>query len=135
MVEFALARYSALPAIDRESERWTCIRLRASSSLVKDIIELLDRERTTMMPLCDSRTQLPAWLKRRKTKDEQDMEEEALRVANQWGGGGECVDMIIAVLQKGEGMVLEVERWLGVEHHQLSQGHVARFSILWDHRS
>lgn len=87
------------------------------------------------MPLCDSWPKLPAWLKRRKTKEEQDMEEEALRVAEQWGGGGECVETITAVAQNGEGIVLEVERWLGVEHHQLSQGQDQRFGITWDHRS
>lgn len=68
-----------------------------------------------MIPLCDSWPKLPAWLKRRKTKEEQDMEE-ALRVAEQWGGGGECVETITAVAQNGEGIVLELERWLGVEH-------------------
>lgn len=135
MVHFALARYGALPAIDPESERWTCIRLRAYSCLLKDKIELLEREVTTMMPLCDSRMKLPAWLKRRKTKEEEEMEEEALRVADQWGGGGECIEMITAVAQNGEGIVLEVERWLGVEHDQLSQGEVERFSVTWDHRS
>lgn len=135
MVDFALARYGALPAIDPESEQWTCIRLRAYSCLIKDDIELLEREIMTMIPLCDSWTGLPAWLKRRKTNEQQDMEVEALRVADRWGRGGECLDKVTAVRQRGEGIVLEVERWLGVEHDQLAEDEDQRFCITWDHRS
>lgn len=130
MIHYASTRYAAVAVVRVESPQETCDRLRAFSSVLKDEIDRVNGETTTMRVLWDSRPHLPSWLQRRKSREKQEKEAEAWRVLNGWVGG-RYVTAVNEVVRTGECMVDDVERMLGIQDSELE---VRSFCITWDHR-
>lgn len=105
--------------------------LRAFSNLLRGKIELVRQQRVVMDVFHYSRTSLPGWLRRRKTKERMEREEEGWCVVRQWEAGGDQVEMVNGILRVGEGMVNEAEQILGFQEVGFALQEHPRFSIRW----